>query len=49
MQELDSEREWDSLVEEIKARNAVRSPEEIETIIDEAVVWARQRNRQLRS
>lgn len=34
---------WDLTVDQIKARNANRSQEEIESIIDEALEWARRR------
>ena len=34
---------WDLTVDQIKARNANRSQEEIESIIDEALEWARHR------
>jgi hypothetical protein len=47
--ESDEAEDWDILVEEIKARNAGHSPEEITTIIDEALAWAGQRNRWRRS
>lgn len=34
---------WDLTVDQIKAKNANRSQEEIESIIDEALAWARHR------
>lgn len=34
---------WDLTVDQIKAQNAHRSQEEIESIIDEALEWARHR------
>jgi hypothetical protein len=34
---------WDLTVDQIHAKNADRSQEEIESIIDEALAWARRR------
>jgi hypothetical protein len=34
---------WELLIEQIKAKNASQSKEEIESIIDEALAWARRR------
>lgn len=34
---------WELTIEQVKAKNANRSQEEIESIIDEALAWARRR------